>query len=987
MSRKGFFLFIILISLPSFSFLWAQQVVQLPLPGIQKMEEYYKLSPEQRSIIQAELAKSGGVLSNEALENLRGRPEFSNVKPEDIVKAKDLLNQGVLTAPKLEQGEATKSTAVKIAPGPASAKKAAINEEQGKSPFERARHIGKYQDISLDLKPFGYDFFREASVRVFAERKDVPVPLKYVIGPGDEVKLLLWGRVNAQYNLTVDRDGKITVPQIGPLFVAGMTFEDMSKHVIKQAEQIVGTNVDISMGSLKTIPIFVLGDVRRPGSYTIGSFATLTDALLMAGGPTEIGSMRKIQLKRKERTIATFDIYDLLLKGDKSKDLTLQAGDIVFVPVTGPLVGIAGNVKRPAVYELKDIMTLQHLFDLAGGIIPTATTQQIQIERIIKTQKQIVVDIDDRNLENSKNIVLQDVDLVKVFSIVDTNEATSITINGNVKKPGRYEFKPGMKIKDVLKSVDDFQAETYFDYALIKRKNMPNLEEEIIPFNPGKIFLENNSESNLALQARDRIFIFNKWFFEDRPYAVITGEIRGDCNITDSMKSGAFQDSRPSERNCKLPITSSTRVRDLILNAGGLTDTAFMEKGQLIRVDKNRTYKTVYFNVAKAMENDPEENLLLQNEDRLVIHSIWEQVYKKTVHVDGDVFRPGEYQYTDGMKVKDLIFKGGNILESAYIEEAEISSLITEGRKISKVERITINLRKALAEDPENNILLRPNDRLFVKRIPEWGQQEIVQVDGEVRFPGRYTIYKGEKLSSLLQRTGGYTENAYLRGAVFTRRSVQELQQQGIEDMAKRMERELLSESSSQVSTALSIEEIKAKEIEIQQKKKFIETFKQLKASGRMTIHLGNLRLLKNSDYDIKLEEGDRLFIPPKNNVINVMGSVMSQASYVYLDSLSANDYITMAGGFTRYSDPSETFVLKVDGSARKLHRKWISWNDSSNRWQFTIFGEKVKEIEPGDTIVVPETLARIAWLREVRDITQILMNTAVTAGVVIKLF
>jgi polysaccharide export outer membrane protein len=248
-------------------------------------------------------------------------------------------------------------------------------------------------------------------------------------------------------------------------------------------------------------------------------------------------------------------------------------------------------------------------------------------------------------------------------------------------------------------------------------------------------------------------------------------------------------------------------------------------------------------------------------------------------------------------------------------------------------------------------------------------------------------VHKGEKLSSLIERAGGYTANAYPRGAVFTRQSVREIQQQGLEEMARRMEKEVIVQGSAAVSAATSTEEIKSKEIEMAQKQKFIETLKSLKAQGRMTISLTNFRQLKGSEYDIELEEGDRLHVPPQSNVINVMGSVMAQASYIYLDRFSYKDYIGMAGGYTRYADESSTFVLKVDGSARKLDRGFMGWIDSQPRWEKTAFGEQVREIEPGDMIVVPEKFDRIAWLREIRDFTQILMNTAVVAAVILKLF
>ncbi|MDO9558157.1 MAG: SLBB domain-containing protein [Syntrophales bacterium] len=1029
----------------------------------QQADALQKLSPAQQQVIQQELGKTGGQLTPQAVEALKGRQEFKGLSPEDVAKGKQLLEQRE-KAPEngLEKKEAEKvekKDAEKVEKKePPWAEKTVIGGGAVEdSLFERSRRVGKYQAVSLDLRLFGSEFFRDAAVRVITDRKDIPVPLKYVVGPGDEVKLLLWGRLNAQYNLTVDRDGKITIPQVGPIFVAGMTFEEMSKNLISQATQIVGTNIDISMGSLKTISIFMLGDVRRPGSYTIGSFATITDALMMAGGPSDIGSMRRVQVKRKDKLLTTFDLYDLLLKGDKSKDIVLQAGDVIFVPVTGLQVGIAGNVKRPAIYELKDHPNLEYLVECAGGIIPTAYTQQIQVERIVKGEKHVVVDINDKNMERAIQFHLQDADLVKVFSIVDAN-VNAIYLNGNVKRPGKYEYKIGLTLKDLISKPDELLPETYMDYALIKRLKPPSMEPFLIPFNLGKFIFHQDPASNVALQPQDQIFIFSKWFFKDKPQFTISGEVR---------KGGRFD------------LTENIHIKDAILAAGDLTKDAYLKKGELIRVNKLREYQTIYFNVAKAQAGDAQENILLKDEDqivihsmweekwrevaaisgevknpletplmesmrvselvfkaggvtrdtylvqaelyrtdwrtkevtlksldlgkalagdprhnlllkdmdRLVVHSVWEKIFKKTVHIDGDVHKPGAYPFAEDMTVRDLVFTAGNVQESVYLGEAEIASMTVDGGKTAKISVKNFNLRKALDGDPEHNIKLKPYDRVMIKRITDWRREEFVTVSGQIKFPGRYAVRKDEKLSELIERAGGYTAEAYLRGTVFKRESVRAVQQEGLEEMARRMERDLLAQGAMRMSTSLTEAEVRSKEAELVQKQRLIETMKQLKATGRMTIRLANLRLLKGSEYDIELDNGDSLFIPQKNSVVNVMGAVMSQASYVYLDRFTYKDYINMAGGYSSYADESETFVLKVDGSARRLDRGALAWNNKSDRWEMSAFSQDIPAIESGDTIIVPEKMESIAWLRELRDITQILMNAAVVAGVVIKLF
>jgi len=1069
------------------------------------------LPTAQRAACEAEIQRSGGRMTPEALQAIKDRSgagaKGGGATPDDAAKSKTIT----------EQKERQKITA---------------EEYKEKSLFDRSRNIGKYQDISTDLKRFGADFFAEAEVSVMLDRKDIPVPMNYVIGPGDEIKVLLWGRMAGQYNFTVDRDGKITLPQIGPVFVSGMTFEQMSKFIIKQAEQIVGTNVDISMGSPKTIPVFVIGDVKRPGSYTVGAFSTITDVLLTAGGPTEIGSMRNIQVKRKGRIVTTFDLYELLLKGDKHQDVQLLAGDVVFVPITGPVAGVAGNVRRPALYEMKHRYDLENLLELAGGITPSAYTQQIQIERIVKNQRHTVMDINDKQMAKAAEITLHDGDMVKVFPIMDMN-VNVVYLNGNVKRPGKYEIKDGMRLGDLIKSPDDLLSETYFDYVLIKRVEPPDMKTVLVPVNLGKLLLQKDAASNVVLKPRDSIYVFNRGLFKDSPFVKIEGEIRGDCavstavpgeekpgaeqanvvrtlnaieidlkkqgltdlahtvrmleddisnnkkistddlrnlriqvvkvgrldlanqileieqkvkkggsladvtdemrKIEDDLKKLALYDLAATVReiqdemknfgrvptenmrilraelvranlpelanrvleienrtkiSCNIPFVDNMNVKDVILIAGGLTSNSYLERAEIIRTSDKREYQTLYFNLGKAMEGDPLENRALQSDDRIVIHSIWEQVYKKSVAIDGDVAKPGAYQYTEGMTVRDLVFKGGSLLESAYLGEAEISSqVVVTGKSVTSQRRV-INLGLALAGDTRQNVALMPNDRLLVKRIPNWSNlNQYVTLTGEFKFPGKYTIQKGEKLSSIISRAGGYTNDAYLRGAFFKRVKVQEIQQKSIEEMANRMERDLMSESSTRAASSVSVEEVAAKKQESEMKLKLVAYMRGLKATGRMTIALTHMRILKGSNYDIEMEDGDTINIPVKNSVINVVGSVMSEGSHVYNDKLEYKDYIDLAGGLSRYADDSNTFVMKVDGSARKLDRGSVNWNRNVERWELASYGQEIKPLEPGDVIVVPEKVSTIAWLREIRDITQILMNTAVVAATIIKLW
>ncbi len=1037
----------------------------------QQAEMFQRLSPAQQQAIQAEMGKTGGALTPQAIESLKGRPEFRTMAPQDIQRA-------------MERREGDRKEA-DIKDGTLQDRKPMLDKVGvEKSLFERIRSVGGYQEISLDLKPFGYDFFEGGPLKAATERRDVPVPVSYVVGPGDEVRILIWGRVNANYNLIVEKDGTIKIPQVGPVMVAGMTFGEMSKHLIKQAEQIVGANIDISMGALKSIPIFVLGDVKKPGSYTVGSFSTIMDALLAAGGPSGIGSMRNIQLKRNGRVVSTFDVYDLLIKGDKSKDVMVQGGDVVFVPVVGPLVGIAGNVKRPAIYELKGARDLGTLFDLAGGIVPTAYTQHIQVERIISNERQVVVDIDDKRLSRVKAFHLQDVDLVKVFNIVD-REVNVVTLSGNVKRPGKYEYKRGMKLKDILKDEKDLLPETFLDYGIIKRMEPPDFRQKVVGFNVRELF-SGTLRHNIDLKPQDSIVVFSKWVFKDKPFVVVEGEVRGiveeqgAAHLETGRKEKMTGDARVIERlygekreeagqqrpkeatgsmmiekrtldrlrnlgvtrlddprfielrnsglidqkeidqlirmgitrlddprlaetkvhrgeekelgekrraSIRIPLVDNMGVRDAILAAGGLTQDAYPNAAELYRTnDADKSISVVKFNLERAMSGHADDNITLKSNDRIVVQSIRGYVYKKVVAVDGDVRVPGEYEFAENMTVRDLIFAAGNILESAYLDEAEITSQYVESGRQVKLDYRKINLKNALRGEPADNVNLKPYDLVTVKRLQDWRKVRYVTVDGEVKYPGRFVATKNERLSSVIARAGGYTNEAYLRGAVFTRKKVKEMQQKSLNEMIERLEKDLLIASST-TTTNLTTAEVEHQKAELMQRRSFLDVLRKVEPTGRMTVYIAHLRLLKGSQYDVELEDEDVLFIPRKNQVVNVVGAVMSNGTFVYNERMKPEDYIKMAGGYSRSADESNTFIMKVDGTARRLSSRFVDWNPYKGRWEAEGFKEEIGPIEAGDSIVVPERLVRTDWMRTLRDVATVLGGFGTTAATVAVLW
>jgi protein involved in polysaccharide export with SLBB domain len=635
--------------------------------------------------------------------------------------------------------------------------------------------------VSTNIRQFGYDLFKDASP-AFVPSANVPVGPDYVVGPGDEIKITVWGKIEGGWHVTIDRDGNISLPKVGVLGVTGLTFNQLRDLLNKEfSKYYTGFEMNVSMGALRSMRVYVVGNAQNPGAYTVSALSTIVNALLQSGGPSKTGTMRDIQLKRNGQTIGHFDLYDFLLKGDKSKDARLLPEDVIFIPSVGPLAGIAGNVRNPAIYEMTGETRLLDIMHMAGGLTSVAFSGRVQVARITNHQFRTIFEGDLLNLENNaeKNFVLQDGDLIKVFSVIETKN--TVTLAGAVTNAGEYGIAPGV-----------------------------------------------------------------------------------------------------------------TKIKDVISLAGGLLYYASSE-AELTRV--------------KVTPSGP----------------------------------------------------------------------LTEQR--------TIDVVKAMGDDPQYNIPLEINDYLLVRTVPDWKLYRTAAISGEVKFPGTYTIRKSERLASLIERAGGYTDRAYIKGAVFIRNSVRELQQKGLTEMTERLERELFAAGSVEVSTALSSEEIESKKAQLEQKGKFIESLKQLKATGRMSIRLAHLRLLKNSEFDIELEEGDSLFIPMRNSVVNVTGAVMSRGSFIYSEKLDFNDYISMAGGFTQYADDDNVYVLKVDGTALKLSKGFLNWNMTRSRWEMADLGEDIKQIEPGDSIIVPDKLSRVAWLRDIKDFTQIIYQIAMTAGVTMVLF
>lgn len=721
------------------------------------------------------------------------------------------------------------------------------------------------------LKPFGYDLFAGAP-STFAPATDVPVPSEYVVGPGDTLEVQLVGNTKGRYSLVVGRDGRINFPELGPIAVGGRRFEEVRDDLEARArQQMIGTQASIGIGELRSIRVFVLGDAEMPGSYTVSGLSTITNALFVSGGVKKIGSLRNIELKRAGKTVTTLDLYDLLLKGDTRADVRLLPGDVIFIPPVGATVGLAGQVRRPAIYELKDETTAADLLVLGGGLLPDADPMIATLERVNEQRQRITVDVNLAQA-NGKDRALLSGDVLRVPVIRPTLE-DSVAITGYVHRPGEYQFNPGMRIADVIPSMDELKPNADQRYILIRREIPPERRIRVFSANLEQAIIHPDTAANFELAPRDQIFVFD-------------------------LESGRDRIIEPLMRELQM----------------------------------------------QSRLNEPTQE----------------------VSVAGKVKVPGRYPLEPGMRVSDLLRAGGSLDEAAYGGQAELTRYEVVNGESRQADLIEIDLRKALDGDPGADVALKPFDYLVIKEVPQWAAQEEVEVRGEVRFPGRYPIHRGETLRSVMARAGGVTDLAFIEGAIFTREELKEREKKQLETLATRMESDL-----AQISLMAAQESGKNAGEAFTVGQSLLSNLREAKPVGRLVIDLERAAAAQSgSEQDIVLKDGDRLLVPRITQEVTVIGEVQSATSHLYRRDLSRDDYVAMSGGLTPRADDNRIYVVRADGSV--VTRSGSAW-----------FNGGGVDIKTGDTIVAPLDTERMRPLPFWTGVMSIVYQLAVSAAAI----
>lgn len=799
------------------------------------------------------------------------------------------------------------------------------------------------------LKPFGYELF-EGKPSTFSPYTDVPVPTNYTVGPGDELKVQLWGNENQQLSLTVSRDGTIDMPQRGPVVVAGMSFQQVRDEISNLvAEQYIGVKAAVSLGELRSIRVFVLGESRTPGSYSVSSLSTITNALHASGGIRHTGSLRNIQLKRNGKVVSKLDLYDLLLKGDTSGDARLQPGDAIFIPAVGSRVGVDGEVYRPALYEINGATSLQELINLAGGMTAQAYPQITRIERTNQEFLRVIAEA-DLTQTSGKQARVQAGDRVSVASIADVT-GQYVEITGAATRAGKFAWVPGMRVSSVVRNIDaDLLPMADTNFAAIVRTNPDTQQISVLSLELKNAVNNPGGRADLVMQEKDQLLVFADESKSDFAQRLLEPSEFNNRSNTTQNSSGESARERPGDysQNKSREFSQNNPAAREQNNSSDYRQSGYGEFAQSRteeETDPQRFSREALFNpVVKRLKAQATPSAPQQ-----------------TMTISGPVRYPGEYPLPATGKVRDAIVMAGGLQDSALMLEAELARRLLDQNGVERTRMQTIDLSSAMND--QVSVYLQSRDRLMVKSVPLFGATRTIKLEGEVVYPGDYTFSDGETLTEVLQRAGGLTSNAFPRGAVFTREKLRELEARRLLEAEKRLQGDLLG-------VQLEGDSFSGKNAQrVEQVQGLLDDVQSSRPVGRMVIDLQ--AVLSDSSYQsIRLQDGDTLTIPNIPQSVSVFGEVQFPTSHLHVSGLTVDDYLERSGGATRQADESRVYVVKADGSVMLPEKS--AW-----------FGGRSQQLQPGDTVIMPIDVDRLNQLELWSNVSQIVYQMALGAAAV----
>jgi protein involved in polysaccharide export with SLBB domain len=781
----------------------------------------------------------------------------------------------------------------------------------------------QYPRRSPKLDRFGMQVFQSGTGNFDKLPMDMPVGTDYVLGPGDGVSISLFGGISQRIRRVVDREGRLSLPEVGGVEVAGKTLGDVQQLV----QSVLRTEyrdiqADVSIARLRSVRVYVVGDAESPGAYDVSSLSTPLNAVFEAGGPTSGGSLRIIEHYRGKQLLQKVDVYDLLLHGVNGDVQRLEAGDTIKVPPLGPEVTVQGMVRRPAVYELNGEMSLAQVLEIAGGVLPTGTLRHVDVERLEAHTEKTMLRLDIPESNNAADVTkalqdfqIQDGDKIQISPIVPYADKT-VYLDGYVFHPGKFAYRDGMRVTDLVATYRDILPEPYKQHAEIIRLKSPDNTPEVLAFNLGDAL--DGKDQDLVLQPFDTVRIFGRFDFEDPPVVTVTGEVR---DPGDHVTNGV------------------AHLRDAIYLAGNVTADAQLDDVQIFRKTQDGMLRVISVNLGNALQGDAKDDIVLEPRDRIIVHKSLAKLDPATVTIEGEVARPGKYPLGHDMTAASLVQFAGGLTRGAYSAEADLTSyMVQDGKKVVS-DHTTVQIAKALEGDPDTDVRLHDGDVLTIRQLAGWNDLgATITVKGEVMHPGTYGIQEGERLSSIIQRAGGFRADSYPYAAVFQRVQVRELQEQNRSDLIRRVKGE-----EGELKAEVGADE-ELKQAALVQYETTLEKLENTPPPGRLVVHISkDVKRWANTSVDVQVRAGDEIFIPKRSNMVIVDGAVYNPTGLTFKPGKSAGWYLSQAGGPTQLANRKAVFVVRGDGSVVGGSGGLFSG------------GVDKAILQPGDMVVVPE--------------------------------
>jgi protein involved in polysaccharide export with SLBB domain len=766
------------------------------------------------------------------------------------------------------------------------------------------------------LPIFGANLFRRVP-STFAPLNMTPVPSDYVIGPGDELRVRVWGQVNFQSNLQVDRAGEVYLPQVGPVHVAGMPFSELDGHLRKAIGRVY-RNFDLTadIGQIRAIQVYVAGQARRPGVYTVSSLSTLVDTLFASGGPSIQGSMRHIELRRGSDVVTDFDLYNLLVRGDKSKDVKLLPGDVIFIPAVGAEVAITGSVRTPAIYELREGESLDGLIADAGGVSAVAAEARISIERISDHHDRSAMEV--AYDANGLKTTLSDGDLVHVYSIVPRYQNT-VTLRGNIANPGRFAWHAGMHVSDLIPDKDSLITRNYWwkraqlGLAAPEFEPVPSFSKMRQPFDGNPVTLRPPSQGGNSYEQQ------GQYGAQQNPYGNANG-------VSDNGSNNA------------------AGLRD---NQDGLAQD---QMGQNADGSQQGQYGS------QTSEYGSQQNQRLNAQQRGSNSSLAAEQAQMS---NG----PAPAQRTEVRQLAPEID-----WSYAVIQRLDPITL--------KTTLVPFDLGKlVLDHDSSQDLELQAGDVVSIFsqadiRVPIAQQTKLVTLSGEFVHSGVYSVEPAETFRHLVERAGGLTPAAYLYGSEYTRVSTRIMQQARIDEYVQNLSMEIQRSNMAVAASAAGSQNMAGTAAGQANEQNLLTSLRQIRATGRIVLDFSPDSSGTSSLPDIALQDGDNFIVPSVPATVDVVGAVYDQNSFLFAKNGKVGEYLHEAGGPSRDADRKHEFLIHADGKVVSYVAGKGLWSDNFNNLR----------VYPGDSIIVPEKTFKPGALFELIQYTQLFSQFALGA-------